>query len=411
MPYPTPGTPSQSPVNRVYVNNSNYASVLGNGNAQSNIEYFLEEIVDVGDVSITPPVGGLSITGYNFNLSALTSSEPGFTLFSGGSTGDFLFNNFFISVTGVGSQVYDITGATGDEAFEINNLNYIGCSSLGTIDGYRQGLENGTGRFGGQPQLTLAGTWLGGYFIDASIVRGMTDGAFSLFSAGTGFTMNSRFRSNMNVDLPASASYLDFAPANFPNPSTLQMHDGLVTRNGVQDAQDSNLTPNISKADLASDWILNVGLGNTNVGGRLTISTAVTTVINTQDVFEVLAGTTTATELEHFDSPVSGQLRHLATDPITYRFDVDHVIDGPNNDLVTMKVTRFNDETQLWEDVLERQRQVNNLLGARDVAFFNFNGTITLRQDDIIRLEIANNSGTGNLTSELNGVLTLERKP
>ena len=210
------------------------------GIIDSTKEYFLDGIIDFTGtgLSIEVPSGGVYITGYNFDTSGIKCTDAAFTLFSSpiGGSGNILFKDFFIDIQGVGSQVYNLVGDTGTEAIEIDRINFNNCTSVGTVSTYRQGLETGTGRFGGTPELTLAGTWTGGYFIDTSIIRGLSNSAFSIFKAGAGFVMNSRFRSNMNLDLPALANLLDFAPANFTNPSTLQLEQCLITRNGVFDA-------------------------------------------------------------------------------------------------------------------------------------------------------------------------------
>ena len=252
-------------VNRITVEQ---ASDLA-GPLDSTKEYFIDGIIDMGNQSIEIPAGGLNLNGYNFDISKLTSSAVGYTMFTSpiGGSGNLLGMDYAIEVTGAGSQVYDLVSVSGNEAFEFSRINYNDCSSLGVIENYRQGLESGTGRFGGQPELTLVGTWLGGFFIDTSIVRGMTDGSYSLFKAGAGFSMDSRFRSNMNLDLPASASFFDFTPANFTNPSTLQIEGVIVTRNGVFDSTDANITPNITEAALASNWMGNNGMPNTFEGG------------------------------------------------------------------------------------------------------------------------------------------------
>ena len=179
------------------------------GELSSTKEYFIDGEIDMGSQSIEIPVGGLNITGYSFDVSKLTSTADNYTMFTSpiGGSGNVLGKDYAIEVSGTDSKVYDIFDATGFNAFEFARVNYDNCSSLGVISGYRQGLEVGTGRFGGKPELTLSGTWLGGYFIDTSIVRGMQDGAYSLFKAGAGFSMDSRFRSNMNIDhqqVPAS---------------------------------------------------------------------------------------------------------------------------------------------------------------------------------------------------------------
>jgi len=397
------------PQHRIYVDNSNYASTLGN-NPVSTCEYFLTEKVDAGNLSIAVSSGGIFISGYNFDLSGLYSTEDSFTLFTGSSAGDVLFKDIDISISGTGSQVYDLQSNTGNEAVEIARVNYSGCTSLGELNNFRQGLESGTGRFGGKPELCLSGAWSGGFFIDTSIVRGLTDGSYSLFKAGTGFSMTSRFRSNMNIDLPASASYLDFAPSHFPNPSTLQLVGGIVTRNGVDDAGDTNLTPNISRGDLPSFWRDNVGLDNTFVGGRMLITTEVTTTITTQNTFEVMAGTFTASDLQHFDMPVNGELRHLGRSPKHYEVFVDLVLESGSNNEAQVRIERWDDAGSAWGEVETRFRQVNALAGGRDVAFFNFTVPVDLSQNDKVRMLVANASGTTDITAELDSGFFLDER-
>ena len=195
------------------------------GLLDSTKEYFLDGIIDFTGtgLNIEVPQGGLNLRGYNFDISGLKCDDAAYTLFTSpvGGSGNVLGADYLIDVNGVGSQVYNLTSDTGNEAFEFSRINYNNCSSLGTITNYRQGLEDGTGRFGGSPSLTLAGTWVGGYRITTSIVRQLSAGMTEpLFKSGAGFTMASRFLTDINVDLPANAALFDFSPSSFTNPST-----------------------------------------------------------------------------------------------------------------------------------------------------------------------------------------------
>ena len=383
------------------------------GTLDSTQEYFIDGIIDMGSQSIEVPAGGLNLTGYNFDASQLISTATGYTMFTSpaGGSGNVLGKDYGIDVSGTSSQVYNIAADTGAEAFEFARINYNNCTSLGTISGYRQGLEVGSGRFGGSPTLTLAGTWAGGYFIDTSIVRGL-DAAMNapLFAAGAGFTMASRFRSNMNVDLGATGEYFDFAPANFLNASTLQLEGSIVTRNGVVNSADANITPNIDHTDIASSWTGNVGVNNTFVGGMSTISTETATTIVTQNVFVDLAGTYTASNLQHFDSPANGQLRHLGASPREYKIYSDLSVDGTANDDLRIKVVKWDDSASGFVDVFTQARQVNNLSGARNVAFFNISINTELDANDFLKLQVANATGTDNVTVELDSYYIAEQR-
>ena len=156
------GSGSPSKLNQILVTQDNYITTLG-GTIDSTKEYFIDGIIDLGSTQITVPNSGINLRGYNFDLSGLTSSEDNYTMFVSESiaigSGNFLGVDYFISVTGASSKVYDIYDATGFNAFEFTRINYNDCTNLGDIYDYRQGLELGTGRFGGSPSLTLHGLW------------------------------------------------------------------------------------------------------------------------------------------------------------------------------------------------------------------------------------------------------------
>ena len=365
--------------------------------------YLIDGIVDMTGVSIEVPAGGINMIGYTFDVSQLVSADNSYDMFYSavGGCGNVLAQNIGFTASGTGSQVFNLTSLTGFEAFEFDRVNWNDCTKIATLDNFRQGLETGTGRFGGTPVIELVGIWLGGYFIDTSIVRSLTDGAYSLYEAGAGFLMSSRFRSNQNIDLPASASFLDFAPSNFVNPSTLQLEGCILSRDGVFDAEDANYTPNISEIDLVSSWVNNNGLPNTFVGGESTLTTEISTTINTQGVFESLNGTYTESSLTHFDSPAEGQLRHLGSNPREFTLIADFIIDGGQNDVIDLKLVKYDSSTTSNVDIFTQRRQVNALVGSRDVAFFNIVKNIKLDQNDYVFWEVANETDTTNVTAEL----------
>jgi len=395
--------------NRIIVTQANKDITLG-GTIDSSKEYFLDGIIDMGATQITVPSGGINVKGYDFNVSGLISSEDSYTMFTGATAGDILWFDFKIEVTGISSKVLDVTNATGFNAFEISRINFNNCTSLGELNGYRQGLETGTGRFGGTPNLILSGTWLGGYFIETSIIRNLTDGVYSIYEEGTSFTMASRFRTNQNVDLPANASFIDFRNTNFSNPSTVQIRDAIVSRNGVFDSVDANIIPNLTKGELASSFVGNKGIANTFEGGASSITTEVETTIATVNTFVDLAGTYTASSLEHFDAPDNGRLRHLGDTPIEYKVTVSGIIEGGASDEIRLKIVAWDDSASSFVDYKSIVRVVNNLQGGRDVAFFNFSDTVTLDANDYVKIQVANTTDTTNVTAELDTEFIIEQR-
>lgn len=404
------GGSSKKLLNRVIVQSSSDLSGVLSGQT----EYFIDGIIDMGSQSIEVPQDGLNLAGYNFDLSRLISSEAGYTMFTSpvGGSGNVLGLDYSVEVTGIGAQVYNIVSDTGFEAFEFSRVNYNDCTSLGTIDNYRQGLEIGTGRFGGSPSLTLKGAWAGGYRVTTSIVRALSSGMTEpLFKSGVGFTMGSRFLTDINCDLPALASLLDFSPSNFLNPSTLQLDGAIITRDGAINADDVNIMPNIAASDLASSWSNNNGIKNTFEGASTGVATEVATAIVTPGVFvAVNAGSWDTQDLQHFDSPAAGQLRHLGNTPREYKVIADFSLDSSANDDITLRVTKWDNSASSFITVLNQTRQVNNFSGGRDVAFFSININTELDQNDYIFLETANITAANDITAETDSYFIVEQR-
>ncbi|MDB4245989.1 hypothetical protein N9824_00430 [bacterium] len=391
--------------NRVIVNQLNVATTLG-GTIDSTKEYFIDGIIDLGTTQITVPSTGMTLKGFSFDVSGLTSSEDNYTMFisasvggDGNGSGNLLGMDYFMSVTGAGSKVYELYDDTGFNAFEFQRINYIDCTSLGDIFNYRQGLEGGTGRFGGSPSLTLHGLWRGGFRITTSIVRSMSDTTTEpLFKEGNFFQMNSRFLTDINCDLGTLQPFTDFTSAAFPNESTIQFKGVIMTRDGVANSNDTNITPNLVASGICCDWDNNIGMNNTFVGGSLTVTSEATTNIAVQGVGVDMAGTWTPSDLQHFDSPAPNELRHIGSDPKDFRVTFDLVIDGVQGDVIAIELVKLEGVTPSLE--YTQIRVINNLQGARDVAYFNGTFNVKMNKDDILVWQVSNVSGTGDIVLE-----------
>ena len=407
--------------NRIIVNQLNVATTLG-GTIDSTKEYFIDGIVDLGTTQITVPPTGMTLKGFSFDVSGLTSSEDNYTMFVSASTGgdgngsgNLLGMDYFISVTGTASKVYELYDDTGFNAFEFQRINYNDCTSLGDIFNYRQGLEGGTGRFGGSPSLTLHGLWRGGYRITTSIVRSLAGTMTApLFKEGTAFQMNSRFLTDINVDLPTLSPFCDFTTGAFPNPSTVQLKGAIISRDGAFNANDTNIFPNLSASDLPCDWDNNIGIANTFVGGELNNTSEAQTTIVTQGTAVDLNGTFTATDLQHFDSPSNGKLRHIGIKPREYQVTWDFVIEGKDNDNYELFLIKIDSLANVTIETTQT-RVVNNLQGGqgqggRDVGYWSGQTNIILNQNDIIFWQIANLLDNDNCTLEVDSTWSVKER-
>jgi len=399
--------------NRIIVTQANKDTILG-GVIDSTKEYFLDGIIDMGSTQITVPPTGMTISGLSFDISGLTSSEDNYTMFISESigigSGNLLGADYFISVLGAGSKVYELYDATGFNAFEFSRINYIDCTDLGDIYDYRQGLEDGTGRFGGSPSLTLHGLWRGGYRITTSIVRSLAGTMTKpLFKEGTLFQMNSRFLTDINCDLPTLAPFCDFQTINFINPSTVQVKGAIISRDGGFNADDTNIFPNLLASDLPCDWDNNIGIPNTFVGGALNNETEVQTVIVTQGEAVDLNGTFTAVDLQHFDSPANGRLRHIGINPREFTVNWDFLIDGKDNDNYELFLIKIDTQANVTVEYAQ-VRTVNNFQGGRDVGIWSGQTSVILNQNDVVFWQIANLLDNDNCTLEQDSTWSVKER-
>ena len=392
--------------NRVLVTQENWSTVLSA--IDSTKDYFIDGII-TGVKDVVVPVGGFFPTGYGNRISGLVNTDPNVTMFVSpvGGSGDIVMRKLFVKTSGANSKVYNLTSSDGFGEVNVEVFNYIDCTSLGDLYGYRQGLEINSGRLGGSPSLTLHGTWIGGFRISTSIVRNMSNATVApLFCSGTGFTMQSRFLTDMNVDLGTLQPLTDFNDTNFPNPSTLELRDVILTRNGVLAPNDTNITPNISASNLSCSWKGNNGVPNTFVGAIATITTEIQTTIS-GGLPSILLGTVTTSDLQHFDSPANGQLRHLGDNPREYTVNFDFVLDGGSNDDYKIQLVR-NDGSDTV--VYQQTRVVNNLQGGRDVAYFTGLANVILNKNEYLFWQVTNLSDNSNCTLELDSSWSVEER-
>ena len=401
------------PVNidsRVIVNQANVATTLG-GAIDSSKEYFIDGQVDLGTIEIVVPQGGLSIRGLSFAVSALFSTSPSTSIFRSEDfsigSGSLLMSDIRISSQG---KVFDLANkATGLGVIGIENTLFFNCADLGNLIEYDQMLMDDVQIVGGTPTLEMIGTWSSGFRSSGLLIRQLSASMTSpIFKAGFNFLVGSRFILDTNVDLPTSASLCDFSNSNFVNPSAFQIVASEVTRNGVLDAMDSNITPNIDQTDLASDWSKNNGMRNTFVGGSIVNTAEVLTIITAPNVAVDLDGTFLAYDMEHFDAPSNGRLRHLGINPTEYRVTWDFVLEGRSNESYEIRLIHFSGSTPTL--AYSQVRVVNNLSGGRDVAYYNGVANIILNENDFCFWQIVNLDSSQSCTLEDGSMFDVEAR-
>lgn len=392
----------------VTINQTNASAILAN-TLSSEVTYFIDGIVDLTGMSrhLEVPSSGLSISGFNYNVSQLICSDNDYALFSSEDSGDLLITKVALKVNGSNSKVFDLTSSTGDETIELNDSNFNSCTSIGEIIGFRQYFESGTGRFGGTPELTFSGS-MDGAFIRTSIVRNISN-ITSLFKTGDSLLFSGRFISDINCRLPATGALCDFSASNFTNNESLIFTSSYMSRQGVINSEDSTIYPNIDHTNIKSLWKDNVGLPNTTKYIKGVITSETETTISASDTYYPLEGTYTIDIASHFDQPSSGEFRLLSGNG-TYLITGDIQISGGNGDVLELKVSKSIDNGSTFPITInEITRVVNNFAGTDDIAFFTLSFLATLKRDDRVRVEIKNVSDSSNATALSDSYLVIKQ--
>jgi len=373
------------------------------GVIDSTKEYFLDGFITVTGAGVNIPNGvKFNVRSYNFNLGGITNIDINGKCVSGGSVGDILATDCSFSATdGIG---LDVVSDTGNEAIEFNRVNFNGCSQAAmVIDNFRQLLIDGCGFFGGTPNIEFRGL-MNGARITTTIIRGISNSTV-FFKAGAGFEMTGSFLTDLNIDLNATGVLCDFTESNFTDvdiiPNVLKFKGARVFRNGITNSDSTSAIPNISESSLASFWSENEGLNNTLIGGRVTITTEVETVITTIDTYVNLLGTFTGEEEVHMESTAAGTLKNLDGEQKEYLLFTGGKLESNQDDMLKIAIFAFRDATSTEELIREETVTVDRLQGARDVADANIITRGILRANDYFFMKVKNLSSTGNITGEL----------
>jgi hypothetical protein len=387
--------------NQIIVNQSNVATTLG-GTIDSTKEYFIDGQIDLGSIEVIVPITGIEIKGYSFDTSKLISSANNYTMFksNGGASGNVLFTDLAIEVSGTSSQVYNLTASTGFEAIECNRVNYDNCTSRGSITSYRQGLESGVGYFGGTPELELIGSWVGGFRITTSIARDI--GTAVLFKAGAGFLMNGRFLSDLNMEGNTNASLCDFAPSNIVDDAKFQLIGASFQ--GV-----TNPLPNITGASVKSRFRSNLGVRNTYVGARWSVTSEAVTTISAANTPVKVAGTTTYEDEQWFSNTVDNAFVYGSSEEIEVECKGTVSFSGGNNDQINAIIRQWDDSLGSYVDLASSGTITANGVGRSEgVSLLAFGA---LDQNDRIELWVENQTDNSDVTMQLGGLFSVQERP
>ncbi len=384
------------------------------GVLESNKIYIIDGVIDMGNISIVVPSGGVSIVSSGqgaFGVSGFSSSEEDYTLFTyeeGSYSGNlFLSGGLEITLTGENSSVFNLFNNESFGVVEIIEVNYNSCSRIGTLSSYRQVLSQNVAVFGCEDGYTFEGNWSGGVRMDTILVRNFGDNG-TFFKAGEDLVFNSRFFTDLNIDLGDNSVLSNFHANNFALDSLFQIQGATITRNGIFETNADTLLTNTTRGDLTSNFQDNTGLRSTVKGGRLKIVQEQQTSFTANNQYKTIQGTYQSGALQHFDNPTNGRLRYLGSAPIEVKVVGQLVIESFQNDQIGVRVRKYDASCPCDYNIGKQEKQVNSFVGGRDVAFFDLLFNTVLDENDYIFLQVANVNGQNQVVLEDDSFIFVE---
>jgi hypothetical protein len=210
---------------------------------------------------IEVPAGGLTIQGYGYDTSGIVKNVSGQSIFTSpaGNSGNITLSSMYFNA-GLGS-VFNNTDSNGSHAIELNDVNFISCSSLGLLTGYRQLTATTCGIYSCSDGITLEGNWSGVKMINSNVIGFGASG--TLFKKGTALVFSNRFYIDLNMQIATGSKICDFADTNFTNNQSLQVVNCYTKVNGVVDPNTTVTTfPNILPTNSKSYFVNNIGIKN-----------------------------------------------------------------------------------------------------------------------------------------------------
>jgi hypothetical protein len=207
------------------------------------------------------PIGGLTITGYGFDISQINKNVAGQSIFTSpvGGSGNLITKDMQYN-SGLGS-VFDIQDSDGSHAIEMNDVNFIGCASIGKLKGYRQFTGTTCGIYNCSNGFQVSGNWSGFKLTNSNVINFLSGGTLIRKDVDTLFS--NRLYLDVNFSCQTGAKICDFLDSNFASNKLLQVVNCLVKVNGVIDSATTAATfPNITPFSEKSYFTNNIGIKN-----------------------------------------------------------------------------------------------------------------------------------------------------
>ena len=105
-------------------------------------------------------------------------------------------------------------------------------------------------------------------------------------------------------------------------------------------------------------------------------------------------------------------ITHNGVNPREFDIAASLLLESTENNDLSVRFVRWNDKLSVFEnlDYTEQTRQVNSLVGGRDVAIFTIMNGVVLDQNDFLKIQVRNNSANNNIVAEISSFYKLSER-
>ena len=394
------------------------------GTLDSSVIYTIDGSIDMGSNTIEVPSTGLTIQGFGFDISKLTSTTGNSTgLFvspSDGSGNLFLTGLTFDYNNGSGNaKVFELddtnpgAGTQGFSAVEMNDVNFENTDDIGTLTDYRQILMRNIGVFSTENGLELDGDMVGGARIETTLVRSFDTGGAGncVIRAGSALILRGRFITDANVSITSPSCFTDIDEDDIASDARFQIIG--ATFSGTGTVLGGTMTTTSPKARVRNT----TGLRDTYPGGEwtLTTETATTFSVAGEAGQQKVLGTTTYDGLEWFSQTTDNAFVYDSTEEIEVDIHGQVAITGTAGETAVLKVRQWDDSASAYVDIATTPQQSLDRGGsgnkAESVGFIVYT---VLNENDRIEVWIYNATtgptSTNSMTLLENSTVIIEER-
>lgn len=375
----------------------------------STKNYIIDGVVDMGGQSIIVPPGGASISGSDSarDISILYSEADNYTMFlspEGSYSGNVVLQGCTLDVAGSNSQIFNLDNDNNGSALDIVGVNFgrfanDGLTSLGSLSNYRQLLNSNVGYIQIQDGLTFNGVWTG---IRISIAIALSLPAITLFKKGDDFTVDN-ISSDINFLSVESASVLfDFNESNIVSKAGFSLSNVRVGA--------TNALPNFLSSSSYARFRNCMGVKNTYVGGRWTITSEDTTNIATSLTPVKLAGATTYSELQWFTQTTDNAFVYDGEQNINVEVKGVLSISGTSNNQINLFARQWDDSASTYINSPKVQATMNSGASGSRAEGIPLLGYFNIDNNDRIEIWVENNGDNKDVVAKNGGLVSVTER-